>query len=191
MLIYASGNQFFKSIDGGATFNQYVSPPSTIDVFSQENVTGTTNWENTDSNEGNTVNPKTGSGMAVLYNASTVPEVTRLITPSIDISTATNPQLKFSHTQTLWFTDQDELRVLYKTSAAGPWVELANYTNDISSWSDVTLSLPNASSDYFIAFEGTVKYGRGITLDDVSVEDANLGVLFQDGFESGANLEFG
>ena len=189
-VVYASGNGFFKSIDGGTTFNQYVVPPSTIDAFSQENVTGTTNWENTDSNEGNTVNPKSGSGMAVLYNASTVPEVTRLITPSIDISTATNPQLKFSHTQALWFTDQDELRVSYKISASGSWVELASYTNDVPDWSDVIIDLPNGSSDYYIAFEGVAKYGRGITLDDISVEDATLGILFQDGFESGVSISF-
>ena len=36
----------------------------------------------------------------------------------------------------------------------------------------VTLDLPNASSDYYVAFNGTAGYGYGITLDDVCVDAA-------------------
>ena len=36
-----------------------------------------------------------------------------------------------------------------------------------------------------MAFEGTSNYARGLTLDDVSVEASNLGVIFSDGFEDG------
>ena len=38
----------------------------------------------------------------------------------------------------------------------------------------VTVSLPNASADYYIAFNGTVKYGRGITLDNILNSLINL-----------------
>lgn len=182
-VIYASGTAFYKSTDGGATFNT----ENTLPLWSQEIVSGGTNWSNATANQNSSVSPKTGSGMALLYYGGYTPNTTLLVSPALDISSATAPELKFSFTQAVWGPDQDELRVLYKTSALGSWVELANYTTSVTAWADITLSLPNASSDYYIAFEGTAKYGYGITLDDVSVEDATLGVVFQDGFEIGGS----
>ena len=129
--------------------------------------------------------------MAYMYVDNNTGPVTRLVSPSMNLSGATAPELKFSHTQAFWSPDQDELRVLYKTSAGGTWVELAHYTNNITSWTDRTIALPNASSDYYIAFEGQANYGRGITLDDVSVEDSTLGVVFNENFDSGSGASFG
>src|SRR5690606_34901408 len=82
-----------------------------------------------------------------------------------------------------WDGDIDELRVFYKTSAAGAWIQLGEYTEEEVVWSDITLNLPNPSATYYIAFEGTSNYGRGLTLDDISVEASNLGVVFTEGFE--------
>ena len=90
-----------------------------------------------------------------------------------------------------WGGDQDELRVYYKSASFGPWIELASYTSEVLFWSDITLALPNTSSDYYIAFQGTANYGRGITLDDVSVEDPTLGVVFSENFDSGSGASFG
>ncbi|OUR95582.1 hypothetical protein A9Q87_00240 [Flavobacteriales bacterium 34_180_T64] len=181
--IYASGDKFFKSTDGGLTF----SSPNGLSMWTQEFVTGSNYWTTSNSNQNNSVTPRTGSAMAVFYVGNFSQPVTRLISPSIDLSGANAPELKFSYSQVSWASDIDELKVLYKTSAAGAWVELANYTTEVTSWSDITLSLPNPSSDYYIALEGKANYGRGLTIDDVSVEDASLGVLFQDGFESAPN----
>ncbi len=189
-VIYASGTNFFKSIDGGLTFNPNPSIPSTINFFNQEYVSGNTNWSNSMANQNGSVAPKTGSGMALLYFGNTNGPVTKLVSPSLDLSTATNPQLKFSFTQAEWGGNQDELKVYYKTSTVGTWVELASYTNDVSSWLDITLNLPNKTSDYYIAFEGHAKYGYGVTIDDVSVEDVSQGVVFQDGFEAGVSPNF-
>ena len=188
-IIYASGNNFYSSTDGGATFTQFVAtppPPNPLAPWTQEYVAETLDWTNSTANQNNSVSPKTGNGMAYLYAATTTPNTTKLVSPAMDISGATDPMLKFSHSQADWAGDQDELKVFYKTSAAGAWVELANYTTDIPAWSDVTLSLPAGSADYYIAFEGTAKYGHGITIDDVTVDDVTIGVVFNDGFEAGA-----
>ena len=185
-VVYASGNQFFKSIDGGQTFTSQVS--TGLSSWTQEYVSGTTNWEATDSSKnGGGIVPNEGASMAVFSIANFTHPETRLISPSMDLTGATAPELKFSHTQVNWEGDIDDLRVLYKTSAGGSWVELANYTTEVTAWSNITLSLPNPSSDYYIAFEGKADYARGITLDNVSVEDATLGTVFQDGFELGPN----
>ena len=185
-VIYASGTTFFKSTDGGLTFNT----PNTLQPWNQEIVSEGTNWIKASANQSGSVTPKTGNGMAFFYYGGYTPNVTRLVAPTLDLSGSSNPELSFSFTQEAWTPDQDELRVLYKTSASGTWVELASYTSSVLTWSDITLSLPNVSSDYYIAFEGTAKYGYGITLDDVSITDTSLGTVFQDGFENVSANDF-
>ena len=181
--IYASGDKFFVSTDGGLTF----STDTGLDVWTQEFVSGSTSWTTAGANQNNTVTPKTGSGLALFYIGNFSSPVTRLVTPSLNLGGAVNPQVNFSYTNVDWAGDIDELRVLYKTSSGGSWIELANYTAESATWSDITINLPNPSSDYYVAFEGTANYGRGLTLDDVSISTNNLGVVFSDGFESSSN----
>ncbi|MEZ4793175.1 MAG: T9SS type A sorting domain-containing protein [Gelidibacter sp.] len=181
--VYASGNQFYKSTDGGVTF---VSA-SALTNWTQQYVAGTDSWVSSGSNQNNTVGPRSGNKLALFYKGDYSQPITRLVSPSINLTGASNPVLKFSFTQANWSGDQDQLKVLYKTSAGGSWTQLANYTNNVTNWSEITLNLPNSNATYYIAFEGTANYGYGITLDDVSVEDPTLGVVFLDGFESGTN----
>jgi hypothetical protein len=178
--IYASGSLFFKSVDGGTSF----SMASGLGAWTHEYVTGTTNWVASNYNQNFSVSPKTGSLMGLFYISDFSHPETRLISPSMDLTGATDPVLKFSHTQVNWSGDIDDLRVLYKTSSGSSWVELASYNTEVTSWSDISLSLPNPSADYYIAFEGKADYARGLTLDDVSVEDPTLGTVFSNGFES-------
>ena len=95
--------------------------------------------------------------------------------------------LNFSFTNVNWEGDIDTLRVLYKSSAGGSWILLDSYATESTTWNDITLNLPNATSDYYIAFEGTANYGRGLTLDDISIVDSSLGLVFEDGFENLSN----
>lgn len=181
--IYASGDQYYKSTDGGATFMSTNALPN----WTQQYVSGSNGWIISGSNQNSTVTAKTGNGLGLFYVGNFSQPVTRLVSPSMNLVGASNPVLKFSFTQVNWDGDIDRMKILYKTSNEGAWVQLADYTNEVNSWSDIILSLPNVSSTYYIAFEGTANYGRGITLDDVSVEAQNLGTVFQEGFESGSN----
>ncbi|MFD0963036.1 T9SS type A sorting domain-containing protein [Pseudofulvibacter geojedonensis] len=180
--IYASGTEYFVSRDGGNTFDY---PFSGFKSWTQESVTGSRFWTISNSNQNGSVTPKTGNGMAMFFYASYDHPVTRLVSEELNLQGATNPQLNFSFTNVNWGSNTflNEMRVLYKTSLGGAWTELANYTAEVTSWTDITLNLPNASSTYYIAFEATNNYGRGLTLDDVSVTDATLGTVFQSGFE--------
>lgn len=182
-VVYATGNQFFKSTDGGQTF----TVSGGIESMDQEYITGETNWIISGGNQDNSVSPKTGSSMALFYLGSYTSSVTNLSVPSLDLSGATNPKLNFSYTQVNWSGDQDELKILYKNSAEGTWVELANYTQEVTSWADITLDLPNQSGDYHIAFQGITNYGRGVTLDDISITDDNSNTYFEEGFETNSN----
>jgi subtilisin family serine protease len=111
----------------------------------------------------------TGTYNACLKDNTTASNLTKLITPPINLTGLSGPTLTFWHTQAFWSPDQDQLIVYYKASAAGPWVSLATYTTNITSWTQRTISLPAASGDYYIAFEGNAKYGYGVCVDDVSI----------------------
>ena len=182
--IYASGNQFFKSIDGGATFDKLNTEDNSIQFWTQEYVSGTTNWEKAVANQNYSVVPKSGDKLAIFLQYSWSKPITKLISPKLDMSRSVAPELKFSFTNVNWEGDIDVLKVLYKTSIDEAWIELAEYTEEAVAWEDVTLVLPNPTADYYIAFEGKSNFARGLTLDDISVEDSVLGVIFSDNFDS-------
>lgn len=181
--IYASGTGFYVSTDGGLTFDT----GDGLGAWTQEYVSGSTDWTTSDSNQNNTASPRTGNGLALFYIGNFSQPKTRLVTPSLNLAGAVNPRVNFSYTNVNWDGDIDELRVFYKASAGGNWTQIAEYTAEVTSWSDITLNLPNPTVDYYVAFEGTSNYGRGLTLDDISVEDNNLGTVFSDGFETAPN----
>jgi photosystem II stability/assembly factor-like uncharacterized protein len=182
-VVYASGNNFFKSTDGGNTFTIY----NKLGVWNQQYISGANNWVISDSNQNGSITPRSGTGMAFLNIANYSFPTTQLITPALDLSGAVNPQLKFSYSQVNWVGNVDQLRVLYKTTANGPWIELAQYLLEAADWTDITLNLPNPSSDYYIAFQGTANWSRGLTLDDISVESLGQGVIFSENFDAITN----
>ncbi|HOV17075.1 MAG TPA: C25 family cysteine peptidase [Candidatus Cloacimonadota bacterium] len=110
-----------------------------------------------------------GTYNARLYYTSSSGITTKLITPEINLAGAQSATLTFYHTQEKWANDQDELKVYYRTSSAGSWTQLAYYTSSIAAWTLETISLPNLSGTYQIAFEGIAKYGYGVCLDKVVV----------------------
>lgn len=115
-----------------------------------------------------------GSANARLYfTTSGGGATTRLVSPSFDMSSLTAPQLVFYYATPEWFGDQDELRVYYRTSATGTWtlIPTAVYTTNVAVWTEVTLDLPAASNDYYIAFEGVGNFGRGALVDNVTVRE--------------------
>jgi hypothetical protein len=150
------------------------------DCWSQEYVSASVNWVFVNANTNATVTARTGDYLA-RFNASNYSgNATKLIMPTFDLSGLTNPAIKFYYTQVDWSGDQDELRVYYKTSADGDWTLIEAYTSSIAQWTEVTLQLPNPTSEYYIAFEGTSGYGRGVTLDDVTVDEfSTLGIADQ------------
>jgi hypothetical protein len=120
-------------------------------------------------------NPATahsGNYNACLKDASSSDNITRLVSPKLNLTNLPQAQLKFWHTQAYWSPDQDYLKVYYKNSQNGSWTLLASYTNSITTWTLETILLPNGSSSYFIAFEGNAKYGYGVCVDDVEISSA-------------------
>ena len=115
----------------------------------------------------------TGAGLGT-YNAlikhSTTGNVTKLITPEIDLSSVSSAVLSFMHVQRSWAGDIDYLKVYYRTSSSETWTQLVAYTSAISSWTtEEEIVLPNTSATYQLAFEHTDNYGYGVGLDQIVI----------------------
>jgi hypothetical protein len=143
------------------------------DGWTQEQVSGELSWTfRAGSAEGH---PPTAHGGA--YNASLAlvtytQMVTRLVSPRIDFGTnSPAARLTFWHYMEKWSAGQDELRVYYRTDWTNSWLPLASYVTSTAPWTQRTIDLPNPGPTYYIAFEGTAKYGYGICVDDVSIFD--------------------
>jgi hypothetical protein len=111
-----------------------------------------------------------GSHNACLYDETSANNITKLITPAINFETnIQNTKVTFWHYMQVWSNDQDQLKVYYRTSAGGTWTLLASYLSSVATWTQQTISLPNANSTYYLAFEGNAKFGYGVCIDDVRV----------------------
>lgn len=183
-VIYATGYNFYKSVDGGQTFVASNNLP--LMSWTQENVLGNFNWEIINFSKsglfGAAFNLNSGSIIGNTY-------ATRLISKQVNLQGQENSKLKFS-IYNGDYTGGSLIKILYKTSLNGPWVQL--YTNSSStnySWLDVEVNLPEVSSTFYIAIEGNLTpnsqgLGTSIYLDEVSITYSNNHVLFYDGFDS-------
>jgi hypothetical protein len=131
----------------------------------------------TGGNSGNPASAHGGSYNALFFNGSYSVDVSKLITPQMDFTGISNATLTFWHTQAAWDSDQDQLRVYYKTSSGGSWTLLNEYTSNITEWTEETITLPNLSTDYYVAFEATGQYGYGVTIDDITIDNADAAEL--------------
>ena len=133
-------------------------------------VSGTYNWSLAATYQGG-LTPVEGDYF-VIYKTTSHGTSARLVSPVFDLSTLENPYVKYSHIAKVWVSDQDELKVQYRTSPEEEWVDLVNYTTNISTWTLDSLALPNPSATYQIAFLATSDYGYGVGLDAIQVYDA-------------------
>jgi len=129
--------------------------------WSQESIIGTKNWLFQNGGYTGGYYPSTahtGYYNATLYVQDYTHPVTKLITPPINLMGITNPVLRFWHTQVVWGTNQDELRVYYRTSITGGWNLLATYTSNIPAWTQESIQLPNPAPIYFVCSGNSVTF---------------------------------
>jgi len=186
--VYATGNNFYKSTDNGITFTPFNEPDLSIrgTNWTQEMLSGNQEWIYDNTNQNNTVSPKTGNGLGLYLSENFNKDSAMLISKPIDLSTIANTQLSFSYTNTNYEGDVDELSVSYRTNTSENWTTLSYYTTEAESWTDVLLDLStvtNNSSTFQIAFTALSNWGRGLTLDDITLKDASDNILFFEGFE--------
>ncbi|MBK7211954.1 MAG: hypothetical protein IPH88_01380 [Bacteroidales bacterium] len=145
--------------------------------WEQQYVSGTLlwSWDATSGGGGIPASAHSGTYITRFYDATAgTPNVQKLISPKFNLTNRVNNTLSFWHTQAASTLGQDVLKVYYKTSIFGTWNLLATYSGNVSSWTQRTVQLPNPSSDYYFAFEGTENGGHGICIDDLTLDGDQL-----------------
>lgn len=138
--------------------------------WTQDYINGSNPWEmRTAGTNGHPSAAHTGTYLArdrsLVVNSN---YITKFITPPIDLQ-GFAATLTFWHTQETWDGRQDELRVYYRNAPTSPWNLLATYSSSIAAWTQETLTLPEPTSTYYIAFQGTVNAGYGVCIDDLQI----------------------
>lgn len=148
---------------------------STKGCWTNQYVSGTENWTMTATNNDGSITPFMGDAMAE-FRTSNYGDVTKFVSPAMDLTSLTNPELSFYYANVAWLNDINGLRIYYKTSETGAWTQIgSDYTEEQTSWTNVILTLPNPSATYYIAFEATSNFGRGMDIDAIRIGES-LGV---------------
>ena len=118
---------------------------------------------------GANVTPKEGEHCLFAHRTDYESEgrTVRLITPPLNLSQLTQANLSFWYMLRERYSEQDSLTILYKNSFDGEWDVLNTYSSDAQTWTKDTISLPEISNYYQIAFEATLNQGDGIALDNI------------------------
>lgn len=119
-----------------------------------------------------------GSKMAVFDTRSHSRDaLARFISPVMNLSGVSNPKLDFYYRNMVWGSDQNELKIYYRTSATGTWTLITTFNTNVATWTNSgEITLPSPSATYQIALEGVAKYGYGLDVDNLKVNSANLSV---------------
>ena len=143
------------------------------------------NWLVPAGEEDITRNPSSayeGTYNAIFFKQGDNNERTKLITPVMDVLGTTSLELSFYLCQIPWnfegASGWDVLRVYYKTSEEGEWVLLHEYLDPVYTWEEQKLVLPNASSTYYVAFEGQTRWGYGTCIDNILIQETGSQPLY-------------
>lgn len=144
---------------------------TTLNAWSQISEGAEDLWTfDTGAGQGNITTAFDGTRNARFISAYTSPRA-KLVSPTLDLSGIILPQLSFYLGQEKF--DQDSQKnstdVYYRTSPTSDWVLLAEYSNEISTWTNFVLDLPNPTATYQIAFEGIPNDGCPNVIDLVKV----------------------
>lgn len=150
----------------------------TFNCWDQIEETGPKLWSKaTGAGSGLITGARSGVKNARFTSTKSGPYTTKFVTPVLNLNNFEDVRLSFWYGQQAWGGDQNELRLYYRTGLAEPWMQIGDaFTSNISSWTQVLdIVLPNPSSSYQIAFEGTDNWGYANVLDDIEITGTWVG----------------
>ncbi len=114
-------------------------------------------------------------GTQAAWHTYNVGESSRLITPTFDLTSLTNPYISFYYALGSWLGAAESLTVQYRASVEDTWTDLVTFTTPLDQWVLDSIALPNPSATYQIAFSSLGIDGYGVGLDAITVYDAEEG----------------
>lgn len=146
--------------------------------WTQEFVVGQLAWEfQSGATAGQINNAFYGELNASFFQYSAQLMITKLVSPILDITQIDTPILTFWYAQEEYSwggeTDQNELKVYYRTAPENNWILLEHFDQNITEWTKVGIELPEQSETFQFAFEGIHNYGRDNVVDYVKVKSVN------------------
>lgn len=144
--------------------------------WTEEYVMGNKSWvytKGTPVHMASPSDPHEGKLNAALFTQSGVSPTTKLITPQFDFTDLRAPYLTFWYALDQYSGNIDGLFLYYKTEESGEWSELKRYETQshITGWQFDSIPLPEATGNYWIAFEGSYGRSGGVLLDDITIDD--------------------
>ncbi len=104
------------------------------------------------------------------FTSNTTGATDKLILPIFNLDNHANTSISFDRQQAVGNnSNNDVLKVYYKTSVAGEWTLLSEFTSAANIYQRETINLVNTSNEYYIAFEG-VSNGVSVNLRRIVVE---------------------
>lgn len=160
----------YSQINNGFYFSEDFENPSRFSQWDITVLSGETSWIlNSGLPYGDVENAESGNFNASYSSYNYNGDRAILSSPRIDLSLSINPVLRFSYVQPVWSIDQDSLNLYYKSSIESDWTLLCSYADNVEAWTAVSIALPDASSDYYIAFEAISGYGYGTGIDNITI----------------------
>lgn len=101
-------------------------------------------------------------------------QTTKLVSLPLNLSSISQPALKFSYALKAKTGRNDNLKVYYKTSANAEWALLQSFTSEQDTWTETTINLPTPSAEYYVAFEAVLRGGYGVCVDDVEIFETDM-----------------
>lgn len=137
--------------------------------WTTEYVDGTVDWEVVSDFEGGSISTPHGGTYCQQFMYYSYGAISRLISPTFDLSAIPAAELHFWHIQEDWAGDQNTLAVYYRTDPAGSWTLLGSFDQEIDQWTEEVYTITNVSSTVQFSFVGDGEYGYAIGLDDITV----------------------
>jgi hypothetical protein len=175
LVLFLATNMAFSQITVFPWVESFEDDSPTIGEWTQQYVNGNLDWTfDAGAGSGSITSAYDGSKNARFVAVNSPDELsTYLISPVLDLSAYSNPELSF------WYGQQErmviimmlnnQLRVKYRTSPTGDWTLIQSFNIKANSWTQASLVLPNPSATYQIAFEGVNKFAYPNVLDKIVV----------------------
>lgn len=136
---------------------QFITESTDSNCFVME-----TYWELV--SQDNTINPQEGTNFFMFK--PNVNSSSKLIVPLLNLENHTDTKIKFWHLKP---SSNDTLTVYYKIGIEGVWNSLKTYTSSTNVWTLDSITLPNPSDNYYLAFEAKAQNGSAVYIDNIEI----------------------